>query len=260
MKHRLAYNLLLVTLMLYFAVPAFAVDGRLDNSSIVSERDLPRISKEEGAAPQREISLENVPLAAQDLGLMLVGTVVADNPRMSAAIIDNRSTGKQELRREGDVVGQALIKKILRNKVIIDAGRGNELLTTQSAGSARISSTPRQPLRNEEPKAEVSTSGLDRESVDSAVPDYKQFMQEIRVRPHLEGGQPAGFLIYNIDPDGIFAKMGLENGDVITAVNGKPITITRQAVDFYNALKESGEVVLKVKRGDDTQEIRFEIQ
>jgi len=266
MKHRLVsiqWSLTLtalVTLMLYFPVPASAADRHLGDSIIVSERDPSATFEGKGSAPREAISLEKMSLAARDLGLALVGTVVADDPRKSFAIVDNRSSGKQELYREGDRVGHVLIKKILRNKVIVDTGGGDMVLTMGHEESLGTSPVPREALRREQPEAATSTSRLDREEVDSAIPEFSQFMREIRVRPHFPGGRTGGFLVYGIDPDSVFAEMGLQSGDVITAVNGEPITTTQEASDFYDVLEESGEVVLEVKRGDETKEIRVEIQ
>jgi PDZ domain-containing secreted protein len=47
---------------------------------------------------------------------------------------------------------------------------------------------------------------------------------------------------------------------VIKSLNGQPIETTQQAVDFYNSLKEGGAITLEIKRGESTQELRFEIQ
>jgi type II secretory pathway component PulC len=58
-------------------------------------------------------------VAAKNLGLKLVDTIVADDPEMSRAIIDNRKIRKQEAYREGDRVGVVTIKKVRRNKVIL---------------------------------------------------------------------------------------------------------------------------------------------
>lgn len=266
MKHRLVSILLpltlpvLVALMLRFPVPASAADRYLDHSIIVARRDLPGTSKEGGTVDKEEISSEKIPFAVKDLGLSLVGTVVSDDPRKSVAIIGNRNTQKQEICREGDRLGEVLIKKILRNKVIVDTGGGDMVLTMGHKESLATSPVPQQALRREQPEAATSASRLDREEVDSAVPELSQFMREIRVRPHFPGGQPGGFLVYSIDPNSIFAEMGLQNGDVITAVNGEPITTTQDASEFYDALEEGGEVVFEVKRGEETKEIRVEIQ
>jgi general secretion pathway protein C len=266
MKGRLIYNVLLlilpalVNLILFLTVPASAVDRHLDDSIIGAERDLPGSSKEGGTAPKEKISSEKIFLAVQDLGLRLVGTVVADDPRRSFAIIDNRSTQKQQVYREGDRIGQALIKKILRNKVVVETGGGDVVLTMGHEESPVTFPAPQQATRSQAPEGAGSTARLDREEMEPALPDYSQLMRQIRVRPQFQEGQPGGFLIYNIDPDSIFATMGLENGDVVVAVNGEPITTTQKASDFYDALEEGGEVVLEVKRGEETQEVRVEIQ
>jgi len=56
---------------------------------------------------------------AQDLGLKLVGTAVSDDPRLSYAVIETQSNSQQKPYREGDQVGEILIKKILLGKVVI---------------------------------------------------------------------------------------------------------------------------------------------
>lgn len=265
MQHRLVSILwplalpALVTLMLYFPVPASAADRHLGDSIIVSERDPSGTFEGKGSAPREAISLEKMSLAARDLGLALVGTVGADDPRKSVAIVDNRSSGKQELYREGDRVGQVLIKKILRNKVIVDTGGGEMVLTMGHEESLGTSPAPLEATRSEQPETSANTARLDREEAESALPGPSQFMQQVRIRPHFQEGQTGGFLIYRIDPNSVFAEMGLQNGDLITAVNGEP-TATQEASDFYDALEESGEVVLEVKRGEETKEIRVEIQ
>jgi general secretion pathway protein C len=246
--------------MLNFPVPASVADRNLDDSGIISEPDRSSTFEVKGSAPREAISLEKVSLTAQDLGLALVGTVVADDPRKSVAIVDNRSSGKQELYREGDEVGQVLIKKILRNKVIVDTAGGDMVLTLELEASPVTFPAPREITRSEQPQTSASSALLDREEAESAVPAPSQFTQQVRIRPHFQEDQPGGFLIYRLDPDSVFAEMGLQNGDVITAVNGEPVTTAQEASDFYDALEEGGEVVLEVTRGEETQEIRVEIE
>jgi len=54
--------------------------------------------------------------------------------------------------------------------------------------------------------------------------------------------------------------MGLENGDVIKAVNGRPVATTQEAVEFYGALKGGTTVALNIQRDERNQELRFEIR
>ena len=186
---------------------------------------------------------------SQDIGLKLVGTAVGDDPSRNFAIIENQSTGNQRACREGDQIGEVVIKKILSGQVVIGTQAGDQMLSMEYAGrSERDAQSPPEMAR------------LDRKEVDSTLPDYMQLMQEIRVRPHFEAGKPAGFLVYNIEAGSIFSRMGLENGDVIKAVNGRPVATTQEAVEFYDALKTGAAVSLDILRDERAQKLHFEIR
>jgi general secretion pathway protein C len=249
MKQRIVCKFLLIVLMLYFGTSAVP--------------NVCSAATEAGPLPppvREDVTVKRVPLATQEIGLKLIGTVVANDPEESLAIIEDRTTGKQYPRREGDRVGKALIKKILRNEVIINAGRGDRKLTMlheQPSVTQPASIRTSEPLP---PPTAVTTSSLDRQEIDAAMPEYMQFMRTVRIRPHFEGGQPGGFMIYNIDPGSIFSKMGLENGDVIRAVNGEPIKTTQQALAFYNGLKTGRSVAVDVQRGESARVLRVEIR
>jgi general secretion pathway protein C len=221
----------------------------LEDHRTILERNLFGIAKDTRlVAEKKEVSPEKIPLAIEDLGIRLVGTVLAGDPRRSFAIIAREDTGKQEMCREGIRLGQVLIKKILRNKVIIDAGKGDELLSLEPGrepGGLGVAS---------------QTASLTQKEVEKALPDYMQLVRTIRIRPHLEAGKPDGILVYNIDSDGIFGRMGLQDGDVIQAVNGEPLKITMDAMAFYDSLKEGGRVRLAILRGEENQELRVQIQ
>jgi general secretion pathway protein C len=220
MKHQLIASLLLAVLM-----PFFCVSALFHSFSWIPEAQ-----------------------GSQDLGLRLVGTAVTSDPTKNFAIIENRSTGNQIACREGDPLGEVVIKKILDGQVVIGTKTGDQMLSMEYG--KRSEGDVQSPLE---------MARLSRKQVDSTLPEYMQLMQEIRVRPYLEEGQPGGFLIYNIEPGSIFAQMGLENGDVIKAVNGKTVETTQQVIDFYDALKAGGTISLYIKRGESEQKLRFEI-
>jgi hypothetical protein len=96
----------------------------LDGYRQIWKRNLFNTGKVKESDSEKKISLDKLALAKKDLGLKLVGTVVADDPVMSRAIIDNRSIKKQEAYREGDTAGKVKIKKILRNNVVIRPPKG----------------------------------------------------------------------------------------------------------------------------------------
>jgi hypothetical protein len=77
---------------------------------------------------QRNRYLPDLPYARNDLGLKLVGTALVDEPENNIAIIENLASGDQEIYKTGDTLKGVLIKRILSRGVIIDEGRGDEIL------------------------------------------------------------------------------------------------------------------------------------
>jgi general secretion pathway protein C len=200
-----------------------------------------------GEAPAKGASPAEIPEADANLGLKLVGTVVAENSGRSVAIVGHDGTGQQEACWEGSFIGKVVIKKIFQDRVIIDAGKGDEVLAMEPGRGVGTREAPAQ------------LAQLNRKEVGTALPDYMSLVKTVRIRPHLEGGRPEGILIYNIEPDGLFAKMGLQNGDVIKAVNDEAMTATLDAVEFYNRLKQGGRITLAVQRGEENVQLRLQV-
>jgi general secretion pathway protein C len=90
--------------------------------------------------------------------------------------------------------------------------------------------------------------------------DLNQLMQQARIRPYLEASKPAGFLMSDIKPGSIFAKMGLRNGDVVQKINDQVISSPEQAIELYQGLMGGGEIALEIKRGQKTEKINYEVQ
>jgi len=294
MKHRWLYNILVLTVIVYFAVnsvvsvlevkliPPPAVDAPpvkasvkqtnalrpLDQYAIVSERNLfggSGTGQQAGSADG--VNLDDIPLALKNLGLKLVGTVFTGVPAESLAFIEDLTARKQETYREGDRVKQVLVKKILRQSVIINTGKRDEMLSMEepeeTAGKpgAPGPTARYQPPRPPVPTTPPSTSTtLQRQEVESSLTDLNQLMQQVRIRPYLEANKPAGFLVSDIKPGSIFAKMGLRNGDVVQKINDQNISSPEQAIELYQGLMEGGEIALEIKRGQKSEKINYEVQ
>jgi general secretion pathway protein C len=282
MKHRWTYNLLVAGVALSFWVPTIRgiwkaegvsaepllppaattdyqgspVTRPLEDYGIVSERKLFGGSGEESSDVAAEVAPDALPTAGQGLGLRLVGTVVADEPGGSFAIIEGQAGKTQEIYHEGDRAGQALIKRIVRNRVVVNAGRGDEVLAMDLDGRGGI-------FLAEAPGRDgvVAMAGAAEpapKQIGSIHAEYADLISKIHVRPYLDEGRPGGILVYGIEPGSVFAEMGLEDGDVIRGLNGEEITSPRQTVDIYRALREGGALTVRVRRGESTQELRFE--
>jgi hypothetical protein len=95
------------------------------NSSSDAETDLSDFSREteNQDTVTEEITIARPFTSNADISLKLIGTAMADDPELSMAIVEIRGTRQQRYFREGDWVGGVRIKKILRNRLIVDYGK-----------------------------------------------------------------------------------------------------------------------------------------
>jgi general secretion pathway protein C len=244
----------------------------LDGYRQIWQRNLFNTGKAGESDAEKKISLEKIAPAKKDLGLELVGTVVSDDPRLSRAIIDNRGIRKQEAYREGDKAGEARIKKILRNNVVITTAEGDELLTVEikdSGSSApselsqrlgsRSASAP-QAAGSQRAPARTLSLNLKRDEVWASLADIDKFMEQLTIAPYKMGDQPSGFMISRITPQNVLRKMGLRSRDVITAINDEAITGPEQAADFFERLSRGGEVTINLQRRRRNRQIKLNIE
>jgi general secretion pathway protein C len=250
-----------------------AAERPLDGYRQIWERNLFNIARAGNSESPGKISLDKIALAKKDLGLQLVGTVVADDPQMSRAIIDNRKTREQEAYREGDKAGEVRIKKILRNNVVITTAEGDELLTVEIKETGKVTAAytgaqqvgsrsapaPRATASGQAPARTLSLN-LKRDEVAVAFTDMDGFMKELRIVPYKTGDQPSGFMISRITPQNVLRKMGLRSRDVITAINDEAITGPEQAAGFFERLSQGGEVTINFQRRRRDRQIRLNIE
>lgn len=217
----------------------------LEEGRLTWEREV--LGEDQDEVPAKNDAITEISPADADLGLILIGTAVVENSGKSLAVVVHKDTGRQEACMEGDWLGRFLVKKVLRDVVIIASG-DTEMILSMGPARRRIAGETSQQLAR-----------LDRKEVAEALPDYMSIVKMVSIRTHFQTGRPAGILIYNIDPVGIFGKIGLKDGDVITAVNGEPLTESLDNVEIYEHLKQGGKITLAVRRGEENLQLQFHV-
>lgn len=191
--------------------------------------------------------------------LKLWGTVVGNSSANTYAIIEEPGArsrrSKQTLFKAGDSVQGATIKKILREKVILsDAGKNEILHLVERKSSGKFRGTRRvSNQRNQQPIRRKKT--LRRSQVQAAIGDISKLQTQARIRPHAEG-----FQVSRIRPRSIFRRLGLRNGDIITAVGGRAITSANDAIEIWRDLTAGGETSVELKRRGRRQIIDYRIR
>ena len=289
-------NFLLITVGIYLCVNVFYtfVTARLDygistavtanrRSSSPVERSHPPLADyaaitkrnifnsstlEQKAAPVVEKKLDLEKLKQTDLKLKLWGTVTGPNKGVYAVIEDTKAR-EQNLYRAGDTIQNAVVKLILREKVVLKVGDNDEILAMEvnigRGGRSRVSRrNVRSPSPTSAQKLPVSRYPrkikLKGDQIQEAMENLGQLMEQATLRPHIENGQSAGISITGIKPNAIFRKMRLRNGDIITGVNGDSIDSVEDAIKVVEQLSSGSDIQLQIKRRGREQTLDYSIE
>jgi serine protease Do len=78
----------------------------------------------------------------------------------------------------------------------------------------------------------------------------------------VEGAGKEGVVVSDVDPDGLAAQRGMQSGDVILDVGGKPVTRPSEVSAAFDAAKADGRkaVLLRLKSGDNTRFVALPAQ
>ncbi len=224
-------------------------------------------TQEQTAAPVVEKKLDLEKLKQTDLKLKLWGTVTGQTEGAYAVIEDTKAR-EQNLYRAGDTIQNAIVKLILREKVVLKVGENDEVLAMEKiiarGGSRRGSQRNVGSSRTSRKKLPVSRAPrkikLQSSQIEKAMANLGELMEQATLRPHIEDGQAAGISITGIKPNAIFRKMRLRNGDIITGVNGNNIASVEDAISVVEQLTSGSDIQLQIKRRGRAQSLEYSIE
>ncbi len=109
-------------------------------------------------------------------------------------------------------------------------------------------------------KTGENSYGVPRSAVDGALNNLSELATQARIVPAFEGGKPVGFKLFSIKPGSLYSKIGLQNGDVISRINGFEMTSPEQGLSIYQKLKDATNVTVDVKRRGKPMTLDYAIQ
>lgn len=224
----------------------------LNDYNPIIERNLFNTKKDAGSQPKM-LDIEN--LKPTSLNLKLLGTVTGDRDT-AYAVIQDTSQNRHDLYKTGDTIQNAILKLILREKVILQVNGKDEILEIEDVAASQQTDRRHPGLH----RATARNITLNRSQIESAVKNINTLMQQVRVRPHFTNGKPDGLSLTQIKPNSIFQRMGIRSGDVITGVDGKSIESVDDALKLYRSLQSSSSVKLQLKRRGRLKTIDYDIK
>jgi general secretion pathway protein C len=220
------------------------------------------------APPPAATAVENEPLTVK-----LVGTSQLSSGK-PYAIIQN-ANAEQSVYRVGQMVPDAgqLLEVTANRAVIMHNGHRTAIEIPRDEGPGQPSAQqpgvfrgapigPGLPQNMRRPGAGVRRLSanrflLDRSTVNSNLQNVAPLFSQIRAIPNVQNGTANGFRLSEIQPNSIFQQIGLQDGDVLRAINGQPVGDPSKAMSMMQSLQNQSSITLNVMRNGAPTQIQY---
>lgn len=209
--------------------------------------------------PEEEPPPEELVAVETRLPLELLGTIATDDLLLANAAIMDRGSRKHEVVFIGDRLKnhpKVEVIAIRRGTVFLQNGKKRERLDLHDDSEDPVAKAPR---RARDRRA------AGRKRLDAGRPTIAQRIEKLqkqgggrttaslysqaRIVPEWSEGEMVGVRLNQVKPDSLYAKLGIESGDVITALNGIMIDSPQASSRLLTEFTQADEFEIELKDG-----------
>ena len=201
----------------------------------------------------------------------LITTIVTRNPDESVAVFQDANKKDIVVYRAGDrVLDQALVVAIRRQNVFVKHNGRCERFSLDTQG-ARIAAAPPPPapakgggkasdLGKSVKKVNDGEYELSKGEIDNILSNLNKLATQARIVPSFRNGKANGFKLFSIRPNSLYAKIGIQNGDIIQKINGYEINSPDKALAIYSKLKDATNISVDLLRRGNKKSMNYNIR
>ncbi|MFZ9521361.1 MAG: hypothetical protein ACO3A4_12885 [Silvanigrellaceae bacterium] len=218
----------------------------------------PEASKDEPKGIRKDLSIdfENVPCTTAELPVQINGTIFTGDPKKSFVILKDPKIPDADIYKPGDAVidhEDFEIYKVERGS--LELRKGNSKICVAISG-----------YKKEGTGADGSSSGGSAKSAgeskefefDAAFisqeigPGYATILNCAKLIPEIDAsGKMQGFKMISIATSCLFDRIQIQNGDVLTEVNGISLKDAGQGFKLYQSLQEERTTTINILRNGE---------
>ena len=196
-----------------------------------------------------------------DLNIELMNTtVLQDSVKSIASVQVNNARELLEVREGDKIQNMAEVFRISRLSILF---RNLQTGTCESKSSKKGMARGASPISMMSPraasefKASKKMTGIEnvgnkfqikKTLLDDKMKDLQAILTQARGIPITNPDGTMAFKIVEIDPGGIFPYLGIQDGDVITSINGKPIYSLNEVMNLFGRIRNLDQLSLGIKR------------
>jgi general secretion pathway protein C len=201
-----------------------------------------------GQAPLAAGNGANAPQTS--MPLVLTGVIAANNPNDGLAILGPSAAATKVYAVGDDIPGGARLHAVLSDHVLLERNGGLEALALPHLinGNAPLPSLSAAPI------APVIDRMRELVSRDPGI-----IGDIMRPEPVFAGGKQQGFRVYPGRDAEAFLRLGLRPGDLVTAIDGTPLSDPSQGEQILSTLGNSSEAHITVLRNGRQQDLTLDL-
>jgi type II secretory pathway component PulC len=234
---------------------------RINDLMIVKSANLFRTNEGPGSKKKVADTKCEKPQQASSLPIRLMNTVVLQDSVKSIASV--QVSGQRDLKeyREGDTIDNlAKIFKITRLELLV---KNNQTGICESITSSLLKEGRTSPISVMTPSqsrsyvANKKIPGIEnvgnkfmikKDVLDEKLKDIGAILTQARAVKIQNPDGSMSFKMTEMDPEGVFPILGLQEGDIITSINGKPIMDLNEVMSLFGKIKNIENLSLGIKR------------
>ncbi|MCA2960638.1 MAG: PDZ domain-containing protein [Silvanigrellales bacterium] len=211
-----------------------------------------------------------------ELPLKFTGVIFGGRSEASIVVLESTTTKQADTFLLGEAVpGDAKIVEITRDKVFFEKNNCKEFLALEQpelpkkriAGEKKrtakpsVAATGENVFREEGFERNGSSIAADRRWMEKAITvDFAKTLQDAKASPNTVNGEVKGFVLTRIRPDSVYEKMGLQDGDVICAINGIELNDAARAIQTLNAMRNESKLEVCVMRNGQRSNLDVQVK
>ena len=205
---------------------------------------------------------ESVAVKRKDFGYLVLGTIVSVNKNSSVALLKHRASGRTKAVRVGSKidadlllseVAKKMVKVTQKNKTyLIRVGSSEEFSRVGNKSNV----ARREGLQRRNSNVTVSAAYKDHLLKN----ELNKILMQAAAVPTTKDGKVIGFTLWEIEKGSIYEKLGFQNGDTVTNINGNELVDAGQAVKVLVSLKNAKDLALSFTRNGVAQRMKVRVQ
>jgi general secretion pathway protein C len=185
------------------------------------------------------------------MNLVLAGTWALDDPSKGFAFI-GESAGTAKMFAVGKAVRPGTtLHSVYPDRVILDTNGKLEALLLPRPSSGNLTALARPAPRPAPMSANQTVENLRR----MAESNPQAFAEIMRPQPVFANGVQRGYRVYPGRNRQQFARLGLQPGDLVTAINGTPLDDPQRGMEIFNTIGSADRVTVTIERNGQSQEL-----